>query len=70
MKLGHLIENNMRNIFLEKLYTKCSKETSFRLFSQKSILSISLDQQSEILYSLFLLYDFSRTIFLTSYSMN
>ena len=27
MKFGHLIEYNMRNIFLEKSYTKCGGET-------------------------------------------
>ena len=25
MKFGQLIEHNMRNIFLEKLYTKCGR---------------------------------------------
>ena len=49
MKLGQLIEYNMRNIFLKKLYTKCGIETSPRLFSGKF-------QQSKALYSLFLLY--------------
>ena len=34
MKLGQLIERNMRNIFLEKSYTKCSGETSPRPFSE------------------------------------
>ena len=29
---GQLIESNMSNIFLEKLYTKCGKETSPRPF--------------------------------------
>ena len=46
----------MRNIFLEKSCTKCGEETSPRLFFEKSILSISLDQQFEVPYSLFLLY--------------
>ena len=27
MKFGQLIEYNMRNIFLKKLYTKCGGET-------------------------------------------
>ena len=45
----------MRNIFLEKSYTKCSGEASFKSFSKKSNLCISLDQQSKVLYSLFLL---------------
>ena len=56
MEFGQLIERNMRNIFLEKLYKKCGEETSSRPFSEKSKLSISLDQQSRVLYSLFLLY--------------
>ena len=43
MKFGKLIEYNMRNIFLEKSYTKCGRETSPRPFSGKSKLSISLD---------------------------
>ena len=44
MKFGQLIEYNMRNIFLEKSFTKCGGETSPRLFSEKLKLSISLDQ--------------------------
>ena len=44
MKFGQLIECNMRNIFLEKSYTKCDGETSPRPFSEKLKLSISLDQ--------------------------
>ena len=28
MKFGQLIEYNMRNIFLQKSYTKCGGETS------------------------------------------
>ena len=44
MKLGQLIECNMRTIFLEKSYTKCDGETSPRPFSEKLKLSISLDQ--------------------------
>ena len=46
----------MRHIILEKSYTKCSGETSPRPFTRTLKLSISLDQQSEALYSLFLLY--------------
>ena len=46
----------MRNIILEKSYTKCDGETSPRPFSGKLKLSISLDQWSKVLYSLFLLY--------------
>ena len=43
MKLGQLIEYNMRNIFLEKSYIKCGRETIPRPFPKKSKLSISLD---------------------------
>ena len=32
MKFGKLIEYNMRNIFLEKSYTKCGEGTSSRPF--------------------------------------
>ena len=43
-KFGQFIERNMRNIFLEKSYTKCGGETSLRPFSKKLKLSISLNQ--------------------------
>ena len=56
MKFGQLIECNMRNIFLEKSYTKYGGETIPRP------LSISLDQYSKVLYSLLLLYAKLRTI--------
>ena len=56
MKLDQLIEYNVREIFLEKSYTKCVRETIPRLFSKKPKLSTSLDQWSKVLYSLFLLY--------------
>ena len=46
----------MRNIFLEKSYTKCGGETSPRPFSEKLDLTISLDQWSKDLYCLFILY--------------
>ena len=49
MKFGQLIECNMRNIFLEKSYTKCGGETSPRPFSEKLKLSISLDQVQSFL---------------------
>ena len=42
MKFGQLIEYNMRNIFVEKPYTKCAGETIPRPLSKKS--RISLDQ--------------------------
>ena len=44
MKVGQLIEYNMRNVFVEKSYTKCAGETLPRLLSKKSKLSISQDQ--------------------------
>ena len=55
MTFGQLIEYNMRSIFHEKSYTKCGRETSPRPFSGKLKLSISQDQKSKVLYSLFLL---------------
>ena len=64
MKFGKLIEYNMRNIFLEKPYTKCGGETihNYSAFSEKSKLSVSLGQQSEVLCGLFLLYANLRAI--------
>ena len=44
MKFGQLIEYNMRNIFLEKSYTKCGGETIPRPFPEKPKLTISMDQ--------------------------
>ena len=44
IKFCQLIECNMRNICLEKSYTKCGGEASPRSFSEKLKLSISLDQ--------------------------
>ena len=38
MKFDQLIDYNMRNIFLEKSYTKCGEETIPRSFSKKRIL--------------------------------
>ena len=52
MKIGQLIKYNMRNIFIETLYTKCGRETSPRPFSKKSKLIMSLDQYSKVLYIL------------------
>ena len=43
-KFGQLIEYNMRNIFVEKPYTKCARKTIPRPLSKKSKLTISLDQ--------------------------
>ena len=42
----------MKNIFLEKSYTKCVVEAIPGLFSKKSKLSISLDQKSKVLHIL------------------
>ena len=53
MKVGQLIEYNMSNIFVEKSYTKCGKETIPRLLSRKSKLRISLDQYFKVLNSFF-----------------
>ena len=39
MKIGQLIEYNIRNIFPEKSYTKFVGETILRPFSKKSKLS-------------------------------
>ena len=44
MKLGQLIGYDMRNIFLEKSYTKCDGETIPRPYHKKWKLSISPDQ--------------------------
>ena len=44
MKSGQLIEYNLRNIFVEKSYTKFAGETIPRSLSKISKLSLSLDQ--------------------------
>ena len=51
-RFGQLIECKIRNIFLEKSNAKCGGETSYRPFPEKSKFSISVDQQSKVLYSL------------------
>ena len=56
MKFGQLIECNMRNIFLEKSYTKCGREIIPRPFFEKLKLSVSLNQESKVSYNLFLLH--------------
>ena len=56
MKFGQLLKQDLRNIFLEKSYTKYGGEAGPRPFYKISELSISLDQQSEMLYSFFLLH--------------
>ena len=62
VKFGQLIENNTRNIFVGKLYTKHTGETIPRPLSKKSKLSISLDQSWKVLNSLFLLHANLRVI--------
>ena len=62
MKCGQLVAYNMRNIFVDKSYTKCAGETIPRLLSKKSELSISLDQYCKVLNSLFLLHANLRAI--------
>ena len=62
---SQLREYNMKNIFLEKPYTKFGGETSPRPFSKKLKLSISLDQQSEFLFSSF--YWISKWMTITMY---
>ena len=62
MKFGQLIEYNMRNISVEKLYIKCAGETIPRPLSKTSKLSISLDQWCEVLNSLFILHANLRAI--------
>ena len=44
MKLGQLINDNMRNIFLEKSYARCGGETSPRPFPERFKLSVSMEQ--------------------------
>ena len=49
MEFRQLIEYNMRNSFIEKSYTKFGGVTILRIFSGKTKLSISLDQQFKFL---------------------
>ena len=49
IKFGQLKEYNMTSIFLENLYKLHDGETSSRPFYKKLKLTISLDQQSEML---------------------
>ena len=62
---SQLREYNMKNIFLEKPYTKFGGETSPRPFFKKLKLSISLYQQSEFLFSSF--YCISKWMTITMY---
>ena len=56
IKFGQLIEYNLRNIFVEKSYTKCATETIPRPLTKISKLRLSLDQQCKVSNSLFQLY--------------
>ena len=62
MKFGQSLEYNMSSIFIEESYTKYSGETIPRYLSKKLKLSESLDQQCEVLNSLFLFYANLRAI--------
>ena len=48
MKFDQLIEYNLRNLFLKKLYTKCRGETIPRLFSKKIKIEHISDQYSKV----------------------
>ena len=54
MKFGQLIVHNLRNISVEKSYTKCDGETIPWPFIKKSKLSIYLDQYSSFIYFIFI----------------
>ena len=56
------MEYNMKNIFVERSYRKCAAETTPRPLSEKSKLSISLNEWCNVLNSLFLLYANLRAI--------
>ena len=43
MKFGQLIAYNIRNIFLEKSYTKCGRETISRNHTQSVVEKLFLD---------------------------
>ena len=62
MKFGQLKEYHMKNIFLEKSYTKCGGTTISIPFSKKSKLSLSLKQNLEFYTACFFLYAKLRTI--------
>ena len=62
MKFGQLIKYNLRNIFLEKSYTKYVGKSIPRPCFKKPKLSISLQQFSKILYILLLLFAKLKTI--------
>ena len=61
MKFGHLMEYSIWNV-MKYNHIQSLVEKFPESFLKKSKLSISLDQQSKVLYSLFLLYARLRTI--------
>ena len=56
MRFGQLIEYNMRNIVLEKSYTKYGGDIIPRPFSKISKLNIPQDEWTKVLECLFLLH--------------
>ena len=57
IKFGKLIEYNIyKKRFCSKIIHRCGGESSSRPFFKKSKFSRSMDQQSKVLYRLFLLY--------------
>ena len=62
MEVSRLSKKNVRNISLEKSYTKCGRETITRAFLRKPKLSTSLDQYSKAVYILFFLFAKLKTI--------
>ena len=56
MKFDHIIEYNIKSIFLEKSCTKYRTEIIPRPFPNISKLSMSLDQYYKVLYTLFQLF--------------
>ena len=54
MIFGQLIKYNIRNIFLEKSYTKYGGETIRRPYSKKSKLGVSLDQYFIFIVEIFI----------------
>ena len=69
MKFDQLIGYHLRNIQPEVSYTKFGGETIPRPFFKKSKLTISLDQQLKVSYSLFLLNGDYQIILLKGYQI-
>ena len=62
MKFGRLIEYNLKNIFLEKSFTKCDEEIIPKPPFKNSKLIISQYQNSKVLYVLLFLFGKLRII--------